>query len=325
VSPAEDTSVSFNVYIDPSGWVRDTLGEPINGATVVLYRGVTPAGPWEEVPDGSSIMSPSNRSNPDVTEDDGWRNFGWDVVAGFYKVRASAPGCVDPNNPVRAYVDTIAYKIPPPVLDIDLRLFCGESAPTDETDPTVLITTPADGADYPLGSVVAADYACADEDGGSGLASCVGDVADGAPIDTSTPGLHSFSVTASDAAGNTTTASVTFRVVYEFALFGTFAAPPAWNKATAAGNVNLRFSLDGVTDLDAIESVMSRTISCATQAPVGALSAAGMGSPALDDAGRYQVAWKTDKAWAGTCREVVIELDDGTTHSMLFELAKKGK
>ncbi len=73
----------------------------------------------------------------------------------------------------------------------------------DETDPTVTITVPSDGATYPRGQTVLADYACSDEIGGSGLASCIGAVADGAPIDTSAVGSHSFAVTATDNAGNT--------------------------------------------------------------------------------------------------------------------------
>lgn len=26
-------------------------------------------------------------------------------------------------------------------------------------------------------------------------------------------------------------------------------------------------------------------------------------------------AWKTSKAWAGTCRELIVTLDDGSTHT----------
>ena len=78
-----------------------------------------------------------------------------------------------------------------------------EPEPPDTTDPTITIASPADGASYPLGAAVTADFSCADEAGGSGLATCVGSVADGALLDTSTAGPHSFSVTATDHAGNT--------------------------------------------------------------------------------------------------------------------------
>ena len=72
----------------------------------------------------------------------------------------------------------------------------------DRTDPTVTITTPAHSAEIERGSTVLADYACADETGGSGLASCTGDVANGTAINTTTLGAHTFTVTAVDNAGN---------------------------------------------------------------------------------------------------------------------------
>ena len=83
--------------------------------------------------------------------------------------------------------------------------------PPDLTPPTVTITTPADGAVYTVGQVVLADYDCADEAGGSGLATCDGPVADGDPIDTSL-GTHTFTVSATDVAGNPGGASSTYLV-----------------------------------------------------------------------------------------------------------------
>ncbi len=83
----------------------------------------------------------------------------------------------------------------------------------DGTDPSVTITTPPDGATYAQGQVVNADFDCGDEPGGSGLDTCVGDVADGSPIDTATLGTHTFSVTATDEAGNTTTVTHDYTIV----------------------------------------------------------------------------------------------------------------
>ena len=83
---------------------------------------------------------------------------------------------------------------------------------TDTDAPQVTLATPADGATYARGQSVVADYACADEAGGSGLDSCVGTVADGAAIDTATLGAHTFSVTATDDAGNDRTVSVGYTV-----------------------------------------------------------------------------------------------------------------
>ena len=70
----------------------------------------------------------------------------------------------------------------------------------DVTDPTITLTTPAEGAVYNQGQAVAASFSCADER--PGPVSCDGTVADGQPIETSTPGDHTFTITAHDAAGN---------------------------------------------------------------------------------------------------------------------------
>ena len=83
----------------------------------------------------------------------------------------------------------------------------------DETSPTVSVTTPTEGATYELGSTVLADYACADEADGSGVASCDGSVADGAAVDTGSLGQKTFTVNASDHAGNTESKSVNYTVV----------------------------------------------------------------------------------------------------------------
>jgi hypothetical protein len=82
----------------------------------------------------------------------------------------------------------------------------------DLSDPTVTLTTPPDGATYVLNEVVNADFEC--DDTISGLASCVGTVADGALIDTSTVGSHSFQVVATDNAGRTKTVTHTYNVEY---------------------------------------------------------------------------------------------------------------
>jgi hypothetical protein len=81
----------------------------------------------------------------------------------------------------------------------------------DKTAPTISISAPTSGASYDLGQPVAAAYACADAR--SGLASCTGPVANSANIDTASAGGKTFTVTAVDAAGNSTTQSVGYDVV----------------------------------------------------------------------------------------------------------------
>jgi hypothetical protein len=73
----------------------------------------------------------------------------------------------------------------------------------DTIDPDVTVTSPGDGASYAYGEHVTADFSCTDT-GGSSLQTC-GDVLPGTALDTTVPGSHSFTVTAEDGAGNTTT------------------------------------------------------------------------------------------------------------------------
>jgi hypothetical protein len=81
----------------------------------------------------------------------------------------------------------------------------------DKTKPTVVITSPTSGAVYSVGQVVLASYAC--DDTLSGIASCVGTVANGQPIDTSKVSpVRSFKVTGKDAAGNSTSVTVKYAV-----------------------------------------------------------------------------------------------------------------
>lgn len=82
----------------------------------------------------------------------------------------------------------------------------------DDMPPSIRVDTPDEGATYTLGESVLADYSCTDF-GGSELASCLGNVPDGDPIDTGALGAKTFTVRASDGAGNESTRSVSYVVV----------------------------------------------------------------------------------------------------------------
>ena len=79
--------------------------------------------------------------------------------------------------------------------------------------PVATIARPADGASYAFGKAVAAEFSCADGPGGTGISSCVGTASNGSNINTTTPGTHTFTVTATSADGQTSTRSVTYTVL----------------------------------------------------------------------------------------------------------------
>jgi hypothetical protein len=93
---------------------------------------------------------------------------------------------------------------------------------------SALITTPANAATYTQGQTVTASYSCTDPAGPTQLASCSGPIPSGQAINTSTPGQHSFTVTATDADGNTSTQTASYNV----------AGPPSTSIATPAHNPN---------------------------------------------------------------------------------------
>ncbi len=85
-------------------------------------------------------------------------------------------------------------------------------AAPDKIAPAVDLTTPAKDATYTYGEKVHSEFICTDR-GGSSLHSCAGSTREGASLDTSASGTHTFTVRAKDGAGNTTTVKRTYHVV----------------------------------------------------------------------------------------------------------------
>jgi hypothetical protein len=120
-------TVDFDLYIDPSGTVVDQYGTPVSGATVTVSRSETEGGVYTAIPDGSLLLSPANRTNPATTGIDG--QFGWDVVAGWYRVTATKSG---------VSFTTEALPVPPEQLGLILPLeFPGLAAPVPTTAPSI--------------------------------------------------------------------------------------------------------------------------------------------------------------------------------------------
>jgi hypothetical protein len=193
--------------------------------------------------------------------------------------------------------------------------------PDDTTLPSVTITTPADGAVYTKNQLVLADYACEDEPGGSGVASCDGPVASGDPIDTASIGNHDFTVDSADIAGNPATVTNVYGVVFPVGS-SAFSSPvddlPVLNSVKAGQSVPVKFGLGGDQGLAIFAPgyPKSQLVPCDSTAPVDGIEetlTAGGSSLTYDaSTGVYKYVWKTDKSWSGTCRQLVLGLVDGT-------------
>jgi hypothetical protein len=84
----------------------------------------------------------------------------------------------------------------------------------DGTKPTITLTSPEDGKTYLVGSSLTASFTCQDT-GGSGIKTtggCVGTQDNGTTISTSTAGARTFTVTATDKAGNVETVTHNYSV-----------------------------------------------------------------------------------------------------------------
>ena len=193
----------------------------------------------------------------------------------------------------------------------------------DSVGPSIAITSPTNGGTYLLDSAVASSYGC--QDTTSGLDTCSGPVANGANFNTSSVGVHTFTVTATDVAGNSAQASNSYNVAYNFAgFFQPVDNLPILNIVNAGRAIPVKFSLGGDQGLDIFAPgyPASTPVTCGTTAGdvIEQTVTAGSSSLSYDAAtDQYTYVWKTEKAWAGICRTLVVKLDDGTYHQTNFQ------
>jgi len=207
------------------------------------------------------------------------------------------------------------------------------NAGVDITPPTISILTPPNGAVYLLHQVVYADYSCADDGSGIDPSKCVGTVADDTVLSTAPVGTKAFTVNAEDRSGNTSSKTNVYRVIYDFSGFSSPLENPGHiegllNSVKAGVGVPVKFGLAGDQGLSIFDtgSPQSKRINCdgsATTDPVEETVTANASGLKYDPGTQtYQYVWKTDKAWAGTCRELNVRLNDGTDHFVDFKFLK---
>jgi hypothetical protein len=192
----------------------------------------------------------------------------------------------------------------------------------DKRAPDIMIDAPVDGAVFMLGEVIAADYACGDGGAGMPSGSCVGPVALGDGIDTTTVGAKSFVVVATDAVGNVAELTHHYGVVFDFeGFYNPVGNPPALNPVRAGQAITLKFSLGGDQGLDVVATgyPLSMAIDCRTGEPIDGTTLPASTrlryDPTID---QYTDLWATLKPWRGTCRQFILMLADGTAHLANF-------
>ena len=144
--------------------------------------------------------------------------------------------------------------------------------------------------------------------------------------DLDAPATVTVTVRVKDELGLKSTDEATIAVIFDFGGFQEPVDPEAPTRAKAGSAIPLSFSIAGDHGLDIVAdgSPTSQRVNCQTGAPIGTAELAqingGIGYDAASDT--YTLVWKTRKAWSGTCRELTLELIDGTSHTATFRFAK---
>ncbi|HSE98682.1 MAG TPA: PxKF domain-containing protein [Blastocatellia bacterium] len=138
------------------------------------------------------------------------------------------------------------------------------------------------------------------------------------------PGVTTVNVTATDAANNQSMCSFTVSVRYNFSGFFQPVETQAVNLMTAGAAVPVKFSLSGYKGMSIMAPgyPMSQPRACdggvtdTIEQTVTASTSSLIYDAATDT---YTYVWKTDRGWRGTCRQLVVKLNDGTTHVANFQ------
>jgi hypothetical protein len=139
-------------------------------------------------------------------------------------------------------------------------------------------------------------------------------------------GTTVVNATATDPAGNSSSCSFTVTVLYVFTgFFQPVDNLPTLNQVNAGRAIPVKFSLSGNKGLNifAAGSPSSGVIPCSATAPVvdieETLTAGGSSLSYSSSGDQYNYVWKTESSWAGTCRQLVVQLNDGSIHRANFK------
>ncbi|HVF67639.1 MAG TPA: PxKF domain-containing protein, partial [Pyrinomonadaceae bacterium] len=138
-------------------------------------------------------------------------------------------------------------------------------------------------------------------------------------------GTTTVNATANDGNGHTASCSFNVTVLYNFnGFFQPIANLPVFNVVNAGRAIPVKFSLGGNKGLNifAPGSPSSGPVACNSSDEanvlVGTVTAGGSSLSYDASSDQYVYVWKTDPSWAGTCRQLVVTLNDGSVHRANF-------
>jgi parallel beta-helix repeat protein len=138
-------------------------------------------------------------------------------------------------------------------------------------------------------------------------------------------GSYTVTVSVTDKDNATGSNSTSHAVIYNFSgFFQPIDNPPVLNVMKAGRGVSVRFSLGGDQGLNIFAPgyPTSQRFNCETSVPLDDVEqtvSVGQNSLSYDPiSDQYSYIWKTNTSWAGTCRQLVVGLNDGTEHVASF-------
>jgi subtilisin family serine protease len=221
------------------------------------------------------------------------------------------------------------------MVDANLALTKADKIPPEISDMPSDITktaTSKDGATVTYSSPTATDKV----DGPVNVTCASSPTPDLKSGDTFPLGTTEITCTAKDKTGNKATKKFNVKVVYDYkGFFSPVDNPEVLNKARAGSAIPVKFTLGGDMGLDVFYSEKkddgttvsyprSTIMNCSSADSVDAVEqtlTAGSSSLDYDQVTQqYTYVWKTSKEWAGSCRQLVVKLKDGTEYRAFFQL-----
>ena len=243
------------------------------------------------------------------------------LTPGVYTFDVKATDPAGNTDPIGASTSWTVDVTPP-----DTSTTCQPTDPTSSTSATFAFASTEANSTFACSLDNAAFTACTSPKSYTGLAL----------------GTHTFAVKATDPAGNTdaTPAAYSWTVKSGYAFTGFFqpvSNPPKINRIKAGSLIPVRFSLGGNfgANIFATGYPQSQPIACSTgaslqDADINEVETPGSmaGRFAVGGAGgtgwvlsyynvftrqwQYLFIWKTDRTWAGTCRQLIVQFNEGS-------------
>jgi len=142
-------------------------------------------------------------------------------------------------------------------------------------------------------------------------------------------GSYPVTVSVTDKDNGTGSNATTHVVIYNFTgFFQPVDNPSMLNVIKAGRGVAVKFSLNGNQGLGifAVGYPVSQKVNCDSTASLNnieeteTIGSSGLSYDPITD--QYIYHWKTNTAWAGTCRQLIVRLNDRTDHVVNFKFIK---